>query len=331
MKHSVKRSLSILASFASIASLAVLCLALPQTASAEKFSFVALGDTAYGGKADYPAYESLIKKINQTRPAFSIHVGDIWGAGLCNGEHLDEIASLFDQYKNPLVYTPGDNEWTDCDRRSYGGYAAAERLENLRNTFFSKPESLGAKPMAVVRQSDVSSYTKFRENARWYHKGILFVTLNISGSSNNFAFDSKEDLNEAFERNQANIAWLRDSFRIARQEDVAGVVIAFHAEFLMNGELPLDSYNGPNNSVYGSMVREFRLAGARYGKPVLLIHGDSHEFTVDRPLIESHGENAPAEYANITRLEVFGAPEIKSVKIDVDTKAPWVFSFSPLY
>lgn len=300
-------------------------------AQAEKFSFVALGDTAYAGPRDYPVYDELIKTINKSKPAFSIHIGDIWGSGACDNEHIDFIAGFFNRYNHPLVYTPGDNEWTDCDRRTLGGYNASERLERLREVFFNKPESLGKNPMPLVRQSDVSGMKKFRENVRWYHKGVLFLTLNISGSNNNFEYGSKEDLIEAWERNQANIAWLRDSFRIARESDVKAVVVAFHAEFLLNGDLPLDSYNGPLNSVYGSLVREFRLAGERFGKPVLLIHGDSHNFTIDRPLAESRGESQAPLYDNITRLEVYGAPQIRSVKVSVDTKTPWIFSFSPLY
>ncbi|MCZ6641374.1 MAG: hypothetical protein O7F71_07345, partial [Gammaproteobacteria bacterium] len=46
---------------------------------AEKFDFVALGDTAYNLPDDIPDYEKLIEKINASNPAFSIHVGDTWG------------------------------------------------------------------------------------------------------------------------------------------------------------------------------------------------------------------------------------------------------------
>ena len=48
--------------------------------AAAGFRFVALGDTAYNGERDYPVYEALIDRINARQPAFSIHVGDIWGA-----------------------------------------------------------------------------------------------------------------------------------------------------------------------------------------------------------------------------------------------------------
>ncbi len=56
-----------------------------------------------------------------------------------------------------------------------------------------------------------------------------------------------------------------------------------------------------------------------------------HEFIVDRPFFESQGEDTPPKYANITRLQVYGAPEIKAVRVSVEPKTPWVFSFSPLH
>ena len=71
--------------------------------------------------------------------------------------------------------------------------------------------------------------------------------------------------------------------------------------------------------------------GAGFARPVLLVHGDFHEFEVDGPFLVSGGESAAPKYGNITRLHVYGAPEIKDVKVDVDTDTPWVFGFSPLH
>ena len=42
-------------------------------------------------------------------------------------------------FADPLVYTPGDNEWTDCHRTSNGGYTPTERLDVIRTTFFPQP------------------------------------------------------------------------------------------------------------------------------------------------------------------------------------------------
>jgi hypothetical protein len=34
---------------------------------------------------------------------------------------------------------------------------------------------------------------------------------------------------------------------------------------------------------------------------------------------------------NLTRLQVYGWPEMKAVRVSVDTSKPWVFGFEPLY
>jgi len=36
-------------------------------------------------------------------------------------------------------------------------------------------------------------------------------------------------------------------------------------------------------------------------------------------------------YQNLTRLQVFGAPEIRAVKVTVDTDSEAVFGFAPFY
>ena len=79
------------------------------------------------------------------------------------------------------------------------------------------------------------------------------------------------------------------------------------------------------------VVFAIRDEAQRFGKPVLLINGDFHDLVVDRPFMVSQGESKPALYANITRLQVYGAPDLKAVRVGVDTSTPWVFSFQPLW
>jgi hypothetical protein len=211
-----------------------------------------------------------------------------------------------------------------------GGYDPIERLAKLRAVFFAKAESLGKRHMPLIRQSDISPFTDFVENQRWSRDGVLFFTLNVPGSNNGFDYANPASLVEAQARTAANVAWMRDGFRIARASAAKAVVIVFHAEIFMNGELPLSSYNGPMSGPYGALIAELRLGAERFEKSVLIIHGDSHEFVVDRPLMESQGEAAPPKFANVTRLEVFGAPEIKAVRVDVRPNTAGVFGFSPL-
>jgi hypothetical protein len=303
--------------------LALLMLCLCGTTHGQSFSFVALGDTAYNGERDYSAYRALIGKINAAQGAFAIHVGDIWGVGDCHDQRIQQVREQFQSFAGAVIYTPGDNEWVDCDQRTMGGYEPGERLEKLRQVFFADDRSLGRKPIRVVRQSAISPYQLFAENQRWVHEGVLFFTLNVPGSNNNYKPENLLDLTEAYNRNQANVAWIRDCFRVALAENHAAVVVAFHADLFDRKSKAMGAYR--------SIVDEIRLAADRYGKPVLLVHGDSHKFMVDRPLLKSRGEAQPPLHANVTRLQVFGAPELKAVRVTVDLGTPWVFGFAPLY
>ena len=62
-----------------------------------------------------------------------IHVGDIHSGSMpCTGAGLNPIPAtsnpswnqgvfnIFQQFKSPVVYTPGDNEWTDCHKTKEG-------------------------------------------------------------------------------------------------------------------------------------------------------------------------------------------------------------------
>ncbi len=113
-------------------------------AQAEPFTFVAMGDMPNRLPDDYPRYERLIAAINKAQPAFTIHVGDIkGGSSLCSDESFHKIAAYFATHEHPLIYSPGDKEWTDCHRKQAGGFHPFERLAKIRSMFFAGPHSLG--------------------------------------------------------------------------------------------------------------------------------------------------------------------------------------------
>jgi hypothetical protein len=293
------------------------------TAHAEPFTFVALGDTAYNGERDYPVYRALIQTINRSKPAFSIHVGDVWGLEPCGEPQIARVSGFFALHDHPLIYTPGDNEWTDCWARLMGGYDPAERLQRLRTAFFKDKWSLGQHPITLVRQSTASPRKRYAENARWSKDEVLFFTVNVPGSNNNYRLSDLPSMTEATQRIEADVAWIRDSFRIAREQRFKAVVMAYHAEMFDD----IKRSDGP----FSAIIHEIRIAATRFDGQILLIHGDAHRFTIDRPLLELRGESEPSLYANVTRLQVYGAPEIKAVQVTVDTTRLAVFGFTPLY
>ena len=63
-----------------------------------------------------------------------------------------------------------------------------------------------------------------------------------------------------------------------------------------------------------------------FNGPVVLLHGDSHIFRIDKPLLNSRTGRM---IENFTRVETFGTPDVHWVRVIVDTNDPNVFTFKP--
>lgn len=293
------------------------------------FSFVALGDMPYGDPAvTFPKYKALIGAVNAARPAFTIHVGDIKsGSSKCSDEAFAAQKDFLNSFAGALFYTPGDNEWTDCHRPKAGGYDPLERLAKLRAMFFAAPRSLGRAPMERTRQADaMPAFKTYVENARFIHDGAMVVLVHVVGSNNNLEARDPTATAEFFAREAADVAWLEDSFAIAQPRGVTAMVVAFHAD-------PLESANVwtlfPSQSGFTKVIGRTLLPLAeKFAKPVLVIHGDSHLFRVDRPFFR---ERRGDPYANVTRLEVFGEQHMHAVQVTVHPGSRNAFSFTPIY
>jgi hypothetical protein len=298
------------------------------TAQAERFDFVALGDMPYGPRElAGPPYEALIDRINTLQPAFSIHVGDFKsGASPCSDEEFEAQLGHFNRFEAALVYTPGDNDWTDCHRFLAGRYDPVERLARLRRMFFAEPRSLGTRPLVLQRQSDLMpAFAPYRENLRFSRAGVLFVTLHIVGSNNNLDARDPAKLREFKARDAANIAWIRAAFDEARATNARALVFAMQAD-PFDRRRPRDDF--PPHSGFATSIGKTLLPLAEaWGQPVLLIHGDSHRFKFDRPFRNAAGQTM----VKLQRLEVFGAPDVHAVKVEVDTDAAEPFSVAPVY
>lgn len=338
------------------------------SAAAASFDFVALGDTAYDGEPDDPAYNALIDRVNQARPAFTIHVGDVWGSTACKAADHRRILAFFTRFEQPLIYTPGDNEWTDCvdpqvlaaweridekkaqpgdedrvadfmrlsSRADRSARWPLESLQRIRSLYFSTPDSLGRSTLPLTRQPAVApAHAQMVENARWARDGVLFATVHAVGSMNGLSVASAESAAEAVRRNQANVDWVQQAFAEAKRTDAKAVVLAMHASFFERGPIRNQSSGrsvlGGRSGPFGLLAAALQDGAAGFGGPVLLIHGDEHEFMIDRPFLTRTADESATKGGNVTRLQVYDSPEIRAVRIGVDTSTPWVFSFSPLF
>jgi hypothetical protein len=99
------------------------------------------GDLPYSPLQEAVGVPNLIADMNAQRLAFSVHNGDLkQGSGSpCDEALYQRSLDYFNALEAPAMFTPGDNDWTDCDRPSNGGYSSLERLDYERAVFFSTP------------------------------------------------------------------------------------------------------------------------------------------------------------------------------------------------
>jgi hypothetical protein len=298
-----------------------LVMSVPAAQAQAGFSFVALGDLPYGSpEKAYGPYRALIERINQVGPDFSIHVGDFKsGSTLCSDEEFANQRAHFQRFKGAVVYTPGDNEWTDCHRGNNGAYEPLERLAALRKGFFKPDQSLGSQPMRVQSQAQrMPAFATYVENLRWQHQGVQFNTLHIVGSNNNLESRDVAATREFHERDAANIAWIQSAFADAAAQNPSLIVFAFQAD-VFDSKSAYEDF--PSWSGFRQSVGETLLPLAqRWGKPVLVIHGDSHRFKLDQPFTLNR-----QPLANVTRLIVPGASDVRAVKVTVQPGAALAF------
>jgi hypothetical protein len=309
----------------------------PDDRSATPVTFAIIGDTPYG-LPQFANFPNDIAEINaDPHVRMVVHLGDIKnGSSRCDTSYFQGIVDDFAGFKDPLVYTPGDNEWTDCHRANNGGYLPAERLATIRTMFFNDPgQSLGGRSKALDAQA-----APYVENVRWSQSRVEFGALDVPGSNNDWApwFGvtprSQAQVDEYTNRNAANLAWLDHVFASANEHDAAAVVLAIQADMWD------PAFSGANSQPesfdhFNGFVHELASQSISWAKPVLLLNGDSHVFVDDHPLSTSapayqrtmYGLTQPVP--NLRRITINGSttPCHEWLKLTIDPRADGVFSY----
>ncbi|WP_414664690.1 hypothetical protein [Horticoccus sp. 23ND18S-11] len=290
----------------------------------DRFSFVAFGCMPYG-RENFAAYERLLMEISRQHPAFTVHCGDTkTGSEPPTEAFLVQVKTWFNTIEGAVMYTPGDNEWTDVHRTNNGHEDPLVWLGKLRATYFSEERSLGRAPIPLVTQRRDPAFAKFVENARWTRGGVVFATVHVVGSNNNHQPDVPGAVAEFRERDAANAAWVRAAFAEARATNAPGVALFFQAQPFSSAAA---ANKGGRESGFTRFLATVEEEARAFAKPVLLVHADEHRYRLE-PRITFPGSAAPLD--NVTRLETFGANDIHAVLVTVDPAAPQVFLAGPL-
>lgn len=285
------------------------------------FTFAVMGDAPYYAWEELQ-YRLVLQTLDANDLSWVIDVGDIFWRP-CTDERYRQTLNEFNGLRHPVIYTPGDNEWTDCWEPGSGGFLPQDRLNQIRQTFFQNPtRSLGRAALLLVSQADREPFSEFVENARWVHEGIVFATVHIVGSKNGmkpFPARTEADDTASRRRTDAAVSWVRETFAEARNLNASAVVLSFHASAELEG--PADA---PYRQAFEPFIAAIEEESERFARPVLLAHGDGHEYTVDQPLVR---RTTGRQLENVTRLQVPGSPAVGWVRVVVTPGAENPFAF----
>lgn len=289
------------------------------------FQFGLIGDQQYS--ADEEArFPEVLKAMDREPLAFVVHDGDFKGGAPCTDELFKNRYALFDSSAHPFVFTPGDNDWTDCHRDDNGRFEPLERLQFLRRLFYPAPEqSMGRRPMTLTSQASQRGYERYRENALWTLGEVVFATLHLVGSGNGTGRTPASDA-EAAERTRAAIVWTRTAFALATRQ-------AFKAVMLITQANPRFDVapEAPSHRPFAEWTRVLEEQTRAFAGQVVLVHGDTHYFRIDKPLPMPAGPRSSGRpsLANFTRVETFGPPDLHWIRVRVSPGTRAVFVFEP--
>lgn len=287
------------------------------------FALALIGDMPYGEAREAP-FAKLVAEINRDHDVdFVMHAGDIKaGSERCDNVLILRRFGLYQTFQRAFVFTPGDNEWTDCHRLNNGTYHPLERLAFLRTVFFPQVgKTTGGQVRTVSSQAQGSAYPEFVENVMFRKQSVMFATVHVVGSNNDLepwsglpeadscAVPRADRRAEFLRRQAAALAWLDEVF--ANAGGTNGVFLMIQA----------NPDNVPANPLCASakgfeaFLSHLEAKAAAYGRPVMLAHGDDHFFFVDQP------------FANLlfSRVQTYGEGLVHWVKIHVDPKSSGVF------
>lgn len=313
----------------------------------EPYAIGLWGDLPYSDEQAAVGVPNLIADMNAHRLGFSVHDGDLkqGSNSLCDDDLYYRSLAYFNQLRAPAMFTPGDNDWVDCDRPSNGGFSARERLDRERAIFFSTPWSLGQRRLRQAVQTEplclgVHGAVPCVENRRWHVGRVTYLTLNVQGSCNNLC-DTLPDAAEWAARNAANIAWLRAGFAAAKARGAVAVMLISQANPgwdasdptrapLRDAKTLAQSDGQPDG--FQAFLLALRDEVVAFRRPVAYVHGDSHYHRIDKPFLDAQGRRLE----NFTRVETFGNSagngnnDVHWLKVSVDPKSREVFAYQAM-
>ncbi len=323
----------------------------------DKLTVAVFGDWPYSQNLLDTA-SALTNSVNADRDVdYVIHVGDIHSGSMpCTSAGIlpsipasnpgwnQSVYFQFQQFKAPMIYTPGDNEWTDCHKtKEKASGDPLKELASVRSLFFARPgKTLGVNERDVWSQANYYDHAfptdkQYVENIIWEDHKVVFVTVNMPGGSNNDTspwtngFENPTaQAQEASNRMAADIRWLQAAFRYAEKINARAVVLALQADMW---DPEAAAPGGAGLDQYTPFVQQLANLSIHFYRPVLVLNGDSHLYLVDHPLADPNSATGMIHHTpkvrNLLRIVVQGSTNAPAewLRLTIDPRDRNVFSW----
>lgn len=190
--------------------------------AAEAFEFAVVRHTFSGMDGD-DELKRAVAHADLARPAFVIAAGIKSAQEGCSDKLYLQRKTLLNKSDRPLVLVLTGADWIGC-RNSAGRSNALDRLNRIREIYYDGQESLGQRKLDLNRQSTITKFRSYAENAYWERGGVLFATINLPAQNNHFLSEAGRN-SEYEDRFVANRAWLQRLFGMARRRQLDGIVL----------------------------------------------------------------------------------------------------------
>ena len=171
--------------------------------------------------------------------------------------------------------------------------------------------TLGKRTMEVLSQGGA-----YVENLLWAHGQVLFATLHVVGTNNNAGKPAEYEA-----RNAANLFWMKAAFAIARKQGFRGVML------IMQANPRFEEKRRKASDGFADTVAALERETLAFKGQVVLVHGDSHYFRIDKPLVPARDNPEGSRVENFTRVETFGPPDVHWIRATAEPADPMVFQF----
>jgi hypothetical protein len=251
-------------------------------AGGEAFDIAIVGHTFPDelGDADL---KRTIARADREKPAFVIAVGIKSADEPCSDRLYLQRKGLLNKSDQPLVLVLTGDDWTGC-RNSAGRSNAIERLNRIREIYYDGQEALGRRKLDLNRQSTITKFRSYAENAYWEMHGVLFATINLPARNNHYLLEAGRN-SEYEDRLVANRAWLQRLFSMAKRRQLAGLVLFSDGDVGIHAEPGFSLLAGfsTKHDGFAETRRLARTLAENYTGKVLLVDANREPPVKDAP------------------------------------------------